>query len=223
MHQKKIAKLATFCREKYHSIPILRRQKGLRKNLRYVSYSIPTLCGLALLLIVGAAVNPVKMVERTFATEGEAAEDIALDDENKEGEIGADEDELVQAIQVQDENNGEENPENDGEYGVMTMAAIETPTLTLTIDGKDSVNLAKTVAPGEIGYLASTVTYTATNVADYRLLATYARGNTGLTNGAVLQAVYGRERTLARDENFGNCVVLCASCELISPALASCA
>ncbi len=136
MHQHKlISKLRFLWRSKLHSIPqsrssldhkSLTRSTGLqvrafillesteacRKNLRYVSYSIPLLCSIALL----------------------------------------------------------------GSLFSNSVSAAD-PSAALTVSNE---NLSTMVAPGEIGYLSSNVTYSATNTANYVLQVSYANGYDGL-------------------------------------------
>ncbi len=131
--------------------------------MRYVSYSIPLTCTLALLLLSFITVNPLSSSNEAFAIEP------------KEGNLEVN-DKEVDDLSSSFSDTDSEAATGDQEVDIMPLTVTPSTTLSIT-----SPNLATTVAPGGTGYLSSNVTYSASDIEGYTLRVSYAKGYSSLT------------------------------------------
>ena len=162
MQGRLISKLYFLYRKVIHSIPIL-LNKPRSRHLRYVSYSIPLTCTLALLLLSFITINPLSSSSEAFAIE------------LKEGNLEVNDKEVDDPSGSFSDTGSEAAP---GDQEVDIMPLTVTPSTTLSIASPD---LATTVAPGGTGYLSSNVTYSASDIESYTLRVSYAKGYSSLT------------------------------------------
>ena len=206
MQGRLISKLYFLWSKVLHSIPILlnkllalgKSRITLRSNqsksskqlmtktyLRYVSYSIPLTCALALLLLSFLMISPGSTTQ-TYALEDSSASRSteAQSSEASSSISNLDSpDQPNSLLHTSDNLNPEASPDSsasDPDSGIMPTADVPTASAGLTIEKS---SLSGEVAPGGTAYLTNNVTYSAVDTTSYSLQLTYANGNTALSGG----------------------------------------
>ncbi len=215
MHQHKlISKLRFLWLKKLHSIPqsrsglarksltksnhlqvktfALRKSTGTcRKNLRYVSYSIPLVCIMLLLALGVISSNPI-IPEETFALESNNSASSELKDQPTPDQSGAsdtqkieesiDSDEPIEAPSSPAENNLDGATDGDADeeinYDDLISPLSENSALNMAITNLD---MAATEVPADgMAYRSHNVTVNAVDVSNYSLTLSYAEANGAL-------------------------------------------
>ena len=160
------------------------KQLMTKTYLRYVSYSIPLTCTLALLLLSFLMMNPGSATQ-TYALEDSSSQPSETQSPETSSSISNldSPDQPNSLLHTSDNLNPEASPDSsasDPDSGIMPTADVPTASAGLTIEKS---SLSGEVAPGGTAYLTNNVTYSAVDTTSYSLQLTYANGNTALSGG----------------------------------------